>query len=93
MIYRAIQLIQIFLAHERTNERTDEGVPRGPRRPKKSVLQSLKYFVTLVRDELKTKYLGLRFQKYASCPLEAAAVHWLRTEMGWTQTIPERIPR
>ena len=60
---------------------------------KKSVLPSLKYFVTLVRDELKTKYLGLRFQKYASCPLEAAAVHWLRTEMGWTQTIPERIPR
>ena len=44
---------------------------------KKSVLPSLKYFVTLVRDELKTKYLGLRFQKYASCPLEAAAVHWL----------------
>ena len=31
MIYRAIQLIQIFLA----DEQTDEGVPRGPRGPKK----------------------------------------------------------
>ena len=34
MIYRAIQLIQIFLAHERTDGRTDKGVPRGPRGPK-----------------------------------------------------------
>ena len=30
MIYRAIQLIQIFLADGQTNE----GVPRGPRGPK-----------------------------------------------------------
>ena len=34
MIYRAIQLIQIFLADERTDERTNEGNPRGPRGPK-----------------------------------------------------------
>ena len=32
MIYRAIQLIKIFLA----DGRTDEGVPRGPRGPKKN---------------------------------------------------------
>ena len=37
MIYRAIQLIQIFLADERTDERTDEGNPRGPRGPKNSI--------------------------------------------------------
>ena len=33
MIYRAIQLIQIFLAHKQADERTNEGVPRGPRGP------------------------------------------------------------
>ena len=38
MIYRAIQLIQIFLAHERANGRTNEGNPRGPRGPKKLTL-------------------------------------------------------
>ena len=30
MIYRAVQLIQIFLAHGGANELTDEG-PRGPK--------------------------------------------------------------
>ena len=35
MIYRAIQLIQIFLADGRTGERTNEGNQRGPRGPKK----------------------------------------------------------
>ena len=34
MIYRAIQLIQIFLADGRANGRTNEGNPRGPRGPK-----------------------------------------------------------
>ena len=35
MIYKALDVIQIFGADERTDERTDEGVPRGPRGPKK----------------------------------------------------------
>ena len=35
MIYRAIQLIQIFCAHGRTDGRTNEANPRGPRGPKK----------------------------------------------------------
>ena len=34
MIYKASEVIQIFGAGERTNGRTDEGVPRGPRGPK-----------------------------------------------------------
>ena len=39
MIYKASEVIYIFLAGGRTdgqaNERTNEGVPRGPRGPKK----------------------------------------------------------
>ena len=34
MIYKALDVIQIFGAGERTDERTNEGVPRGPRGPK-----------------------------------------------------------
>ena len=34
MIYRALEVIQIFLAGERANTRANEGVPRGPRGPK-----------------------------------------------------------
>ena len=49
-------------------------------------------FVNLVRDELKIKYGGTRFQRYAGCPTEAAAILWMKREMGWTQTIPERMP-
>ena len=59
---------------------------------RKAVLPSLKLFVSLVRDELKLKYAGTRFQKYAGCPLEEHAHFWMRKEMGWTQTIPERLP-
>ena len=38
MIYKALEVIYIFGAgrtEERTDGRTDEGVPRGPRGPKK----------------------------------------------------------
>ena len=35
MIYKALEVIQIFLADERTDERTDGGVLRGPRGLKK----------------------------------------------------------
>ena len=52
---------------------------------KNSVIPSLKYFANLVRDELKIKYAGTRFHKYASCPTEAAAILWMKTELGWTQ--------
>ena len=40
----------------------------------------------------KIKYGGTRFQKYAGCPTEAAAIYWMKRQMGWTQTIPERMP-
>ena len=40
MIYKALEVIKIFLAG-RTNERTNEGVLRGPRGPKKKVINSL----------------------------------------------------
>ena len=59
---------------------------------KRSLIPRLKYFVNLVRDELKIKYGGIRFQRYAGCPTEAAAILWMKREMGWTQTIPERMP-
>ena len=58
----------------------------------KSLIPSLKYFVNLVRDELKIKYGGTRFQRYAGCPTEAAAILWMKREMEWTQTIPDRMP-
>ena len=31
-------------------------------------------------------------EKFASCPLEEHAHFWMRAEMGWTQSIPERMP-
>ena len=37
MIKKALDVIYVFGAEEQTNERTDEGVPRGPRGPKKAV--------------------------------------------------------
>ena len=37
MIYKALDVIQIFGADGRADGRTNEGVPRGPREPKKSV--------------------------------------------------------
>ena len=59
---------------------------------KKTILPSLKYFTTLVRDELKIKYGANRHLKYAASPTEARALLWMRKEMGWAQTIPERMP-
>ena len=44
MIYKDLEVIYFFGAErvigERTNRRTDEGVPRGPRGPKKRVIQN-----------------------------------------------------
>ena len=82
--------------HDEEREAVNPDQFRSAKRPKgrseKTVLPCLKFFVALVRDELKIKYAGTRRQKYASCPTEAAAIYWLKKEMGWTQTIPERMP-
>ena len=51
---------------------------------KRSVLPSIKFFVALVRDELKLKYAGNRILKYADSHTERKAVNWLRHQMGWT---------
>ena len=37
MVYKALEVIQIFLAGGRTDGRTNEGVPRGPRGPKNGI--------------------------------------------------------
>ena len=38
MIYKALDVIQIFGADERTDRQTNEGVLRGPRGPNKDAL-------------------------------------------------------
>ena len=57
----------------------------------KTSLPSLQFFEKLVRDELKVKYRGKKFTKYAASPEEAAAIQWMRVEMGWAQTLPEKL--
>ena len=47
MIYKSLEALQIFLADERTDERTDGGTLRGPRRPKNLVLLII---TAIVRD-------------------------------------------
>ena len=61
---------------------------------KKSLIPSLKYFVNLVRDELKIKYGGIRFQRYAGCPVPNRGSSYPLDEKGngVDKTIPERIP-
>ena len=54
-------------------------------------LPSLELFANLIRDELKIKYQGAKFTKYAASPEEAAAIQWMKVEMGWSQTLPEKI--
>ena len=49
---------------------------------KRRTLPSLKHFISLVRDELKLKYRGNRILKYADKPSEAAAIGWMRRQMG-----------
>ena len=48
MIYRALQLIQIFCAHGRTGERANEGNPRGPRGPKKLILAHITDLILVI---------------------------------------------
>ena len=56
MIYRAIQLIQIFCAHGRTDGRTNEGNPRGPRGPKNMVLHIKMHKVHIYAIDICQKY-------------------------------------
>jgi len=58
---------------------------------KRRTLPSLKHFISLVRDELKLKYRGNRILKYADKPSEAAAIGWMRGQMGWTPTVPDEL--
>ena len=45
---------------------------------------SMKFFVALVRDELKLKYAGNRILKYSDIESERVAICWLNVQMGWT---------
>ena len=53
MIYKASEVIQIFLADGRAGKRANEGVPRGPRGPKKRIR-----YPFLTPDESKLFVLG-----------------------------------
>ena len=53
---------------------------------KKTFTPSLKYFIALVKDELRLKYRANRIVKFANKPEEAKAVAWLRAQMGWLAT-------
>ena len=57
----------------------------------KTSLPSLEFFANLVRDELKVKYRGKKFTKHAASPEEAAAIQWMKVEMGWSQSLPEKM--
>ena len=35
--------------------------------------------------------MGNRILKYAVSPLEAAALNWMKGQMGWSQTVPEEL--
>ena len=64
MNYRAIQLIQIFLADGRTDERTNEGNPRGPRGPKnicKSVYPKYCYYHLVQMWYLKQLFSHIKY--------------------------------
>ena len=57
----------------------------------KTSLPSLQFFEKLVRDELRIKYRGKKFTKYAASLEEAAAIQWMKVQMGWAQTLPEKL--
>ena len=51
---------------------------------KKTFKPSLRYFITLVKDELRHKYNKNKILRYKT--QEAKAVAWLSAQMGWTGT-------
>ena len=64
---------------------------RSPCGDNKTITPSLRFFINLARDELKEKYKGMKFQRYAASADEVAAINWMKAEMGWTQTLPETL--
>ena len=50
---------------------------------KRAVIPEIRYFVSLVKDELKLKYSGNKILKHADNPSEKRAIAWMREQMGW----------
>jgi len=44
---------------------------------------SIRYFVSLVKDEFKLKYAGNKIVRHADKPSEKKAVAWMREQLGW----------
>ena len=59
---------------------------------KRTTVPSVKFFVALVRDELKLKYAGNRILKYRDNQTEKQAIDWLRVHMGWCTRVGSEIP-
>ena len=51
---------------------------------KKAYIPSLKYFKTLIRDELKLKFRGTRILTKVKSETDKTSLNWLRIEMGWS---------
>ena len=54
---------------------------------KKAHIPSLKYFTTLIRDELKLKFRGTRILTKVKSDSDKTSLNWLRIEMGWSSGI------
>ena len=50
---------------------------------KRAATPELRYFVSLVKDELKLKYSGNKILKHADNQSEKKAIAWMREQMGW----------
>ena len=50
---------------------------------KRAATPELRYFVSLVKDELKFKYSGNKILKHADNQSEKKAIAWMREQMGW----------
>ena len=48
---------------------------------------SLKYFTTLIRDELKLKFRGTRILTKVKSDSDKTSLNWFRIEMGWSTGI------
>ena len=56
-------------------------------------IPSLKYFTTLIRDELKLKFRGTRILNKVKSDSDKTSLNWLRVEMGWTTGIHSGHPQ
>ena len=50
---------------------------------KRAATPELRYFVSLVKDELKLKYSGNKILRHADNPCEKKAIAWMMVQMGW----------